>query len=340
MPNLCYIFITKNRMHKILIRDLTSLLLFLVALISLKDSITPIFLGLVLAYLCGPLAKFFKQFLPCSLASLASIIVVYTCLITIFWTLLISQDFILLQKKFEKILLNAFGLFLNDHLVQVKKILFTKLEENLQNFATAILSSTQSFFNLASNLIFTPFIAFYFLEEIYLRNNKVKGNLGIILKYLDQLAKNFCHIQVSLAFIYAIVLMSFLSIIKLDNALGLGFLYGLGYLIPYLGFIFVTSLVAFFTFLQYGLEYQFLLVLIFSVALNLLDSFFINPNFVAPRFGLSPLSGLISLIITGKVLGLFGMIFAIPIGVIAKDSIKLFWSWGETVKTLQSNKEK
>jgi predicted PurR-regulated permease PerM len=321
-------------MNKKLIRDLTFLLLFIASFLLLKDSITPVILGLILSYLAGPLAKFFKRFMSSGLASLLSIVLVSSFLFHIFLTLPIFKDFITLQKKILQILNDSFGFYVNDNFLVIKKFLLTKLENNLQNLAQTLLNSTQSLMTLAINLLLAPFLAFYFLQEVYLQERKIPGNLGKLLSYFDQLAKNFCQIQISLALIYALIIMVFLSIIKLDNALGMGLLYGLGYLIPYLGFIFVTILVGLFTFLQYGMDYHLLAVLVFFITLNLLDSCFINPRFVASRFGLSPLTSLVFIIVIGKVLGLVGMIVALPIGVIVKDSITSLWALGENEEKL------
>jgi predicted PurR-regulated permease PerM len=327
-------------MQKFLTKDLIITLILLVGLFFIKDALSPLVIAIILAYLCGPLAKILNIFLPRALSSLLALLLVISFLTSLVWHLIVSQDFLALKFKLDQIAKSNLAQGLSPYFIQFKAFIINKLAENVQAIIANLLSSTQSLIAIASNLILAPFLAFYFLEEIYFKEKNLQGFLGKIIKYLDLLIKNFCQIQVTLAIIYSFYAVLLLFILKIDNPLSLGLFYGISYLIPYLGFIFSIIIISLLTFLQYGFDYQIIILILAFLTLTFLDSWIINPKLVAPKLGLSPLSSLIAVIVTGKIFGLLGMIFALPLGVVVQDTIKFIWFWDESVKKQKVKKEK
>ena len=72
---------------------------------------------------------------------------------------------------------------------------------------------------------------------------------------------------------------------------------------------------------QYGFDFHVAVIIISFLIINILDTIFISPRLIGPKFGLHPLMTIFSVLVSSYLFGVVGMILAIPLGVIMKD----FW---------------
>lgn len=113
-----------------------------------------------------------------------------------------------------------------------------------------------------------------------------------------------------------IAFIGFLLLFKLDNSLFYGFIIFISNMIPYFG-PFIGALFPMAAVVSYS-PIKALWMALFIVIVQQLDGNYIAPKIIGNKVGLSPIWIISSIIIGGEILGIFGMIIAIPIAAIFK----------------------
>lgn len=170
------------------------------------------------------------------------------------------------------------------------------------------------------NIFLTPIFFFYFVSdfekiideiESYIPAS-VRQTLHSYLLSVNQILRGYLRGQ----FLVAVILAGLYSVGLLLVGIKFGFLIGLitGLLsfIPYVGFLTGFSLAVLMTLANFTGFPQLMGVLLVFGVIQAFESFLITPRLVGNSVGLSPLVSIIALLIGGNVLGLFGMLLAIP----------------------------
>lgn len=191
------------------------------------------------------------------------------------------------------------------------------------------IASTAQWFNahlmeFAGNLIWVviiPIVAFYALKDFHLI-------LAKILLLVPRQKRDFAQTMVSevtavfAKYMRGLLLISFLNglatfflllALRVPGALTLGLIAGLIYGVPYMGAIITVILVCGVAFVSGGLNYMMLVL-----CLNILLHQIIFDQVVAPRMlgghvGLHPIWAIVALLMGNALLGLVGMLLAVPI---------------------------
>jgi predicted PurR-regulated permease PerM len=193
----------------------------------------------------------------------------------------------------------------------------------------AVFSIASTIINIISLFLFP---VFFFYVSLYFSNINTVLKSWLPARYLplcnrliahiDIVMANFVRGQLLVAIILGIYYTIALSILGLKFSIVIGCLTGILSIIPYVGFaigLVSSILVAFATVYSYWMIFGVLAV--FACA-YLLDSFFLTPQIVGAKLGLNSLTVMLAIIIGGNLFGMWGMLFAIPIGGICKIILK------------------
>lgn len=127
------------------------------------------------------------------------------------------------------------------------------------------------------------------------------------------------------AAIMAVLFSAAFSVVGLPYAVLLGIISGFSNLIPYFGAI-MAFLLAVFTGLLSGTPLKALYASILILLLQQVDSLFIVPRAVGRKVELHPVLVLLSLAVFGRLMGFWGLLFAVPLGALIKNFF--FWLYG------------
>ncbi len=324
-----------------LIVGLLVLTAFIWLIISLGSVLTPFVASAVLAYILNPLVdRLTKRRISRAVAAMlvmlfAIFLVVVLLLIVV--PMLISQVSNIMAKMpqivhyFQASLLpwinKLAGTDLNfdsQQLLQMVEENSTQIKEALKKLMPMVAQQSGSMVALATNLVFMPFLLYYFLLDWSRWGEGIKKmvprryatDLGRVAHQLDSVLGEFLRGQVMVMLIMGLFYGSGLALTGLDSGFAIGMIAGLLVFIPYLGSftgLFLATLAAT---LQYGSWQPVMIVwAVFAVG-QFAEGFFITPRLVGERIGLSPLWVIFALMAFGKLLGFVGMLLALPLAAI------------------------
>jgi predicted PurR-regulated permease PerM len=121
-------------------------------------------------------------------------------------------------------------------------------------------------------------------------------------------------IAVTLGVLYAIGF----SLIGIDLAIGVGILAGAMALIPYLGNVVAVSAATGLCLLKFGVDIHLALVLGWYGIVQSLEGWYLTPRIMGRSVGLHPAVVIIALLIGADLLGLVGMLIAVPLVAVIK----------------------
>lgn len=183
------------------------------------------------------------------------------------------------------------------------------------------------------NIVTVPFILFFMLKD----GPKLKRSIGNIIpvKYrlsaikiledINQQVSLYIRGQLTVAFFVAIIFIIGYTIIGLRYGLLLGILAGIFNVIPFFGSWLSeipTIIVAFFV-----SPVMVVKVLIVFIVEWLIESQLISPLVMSASMKMHPVTTLLVLLTAGNLLGLFGVIFGIPIYAVIKIIVSRIFNW-------------
>lgn len=186
------------------------------------------------------------------------------------------------------------------------------------------------FFTAGIQFALVPILLFYFLLEF----NEMRGNFLTIIphtyhpwteKFLNKVDKSlggFVRGQLLIAFLFGVVMTFGLVVIGIPYSIILGPLAGLANLVPYLGVV-VGLVPAFFLAIWKGgisvaTIGMCLAILVLFAFLQALDGYVFQPRILGPSVELHPLWIMIALALGENLMGLAGMMLAVPVAAILK----------------------
>ncbi|MBE8214912.1 MAG: AI-2E family transporter [Endozoicomonadaceae bacterium] len=233
------------------------------------------------------------------------------------------------QTQLNTILM-SFGI--SDHLLNLQDLskkltldwadnvdLFKFLKESLK-------SSSYTLIHWMINLILTPVVAFYlmrdwddiiqrlkalFPEKIMLKITQVATECDIVLS-------GFIKGQLSVMMVVAILYSLGLSIVGLQFALLIGVTAGLLSIIPYLGFFAGLVLALLAGSAQFVEWSSFISILIVFFIGHLIEGMILAPLLIGDRIGLHPVVVIFAILAGGQLLGITGVLLALPLAAILK----------------------
>jgi len=310
---------------------------------ALQMVVIPILLSGVLAYIGHSLVdRLQKWHIPRSIGA-AIIMVMYLGLLTLFAFLFVPYfigqvsalinalpDMLTkLAQKTAPFAKTHFGLNVavdTDTLVKLVKSNLSQMVAPTRWMVQHIFSSALTFGLAVFNMVIMIVFTYYMLRDynkiiravsdlIPRRHYKQASMIG---RTIDDVVTGFVHGQIIVSLLLAAVYSIALAITGLKMGTTIGLIAGICNFIPYMATIVGVSLSGLALLLNYGGPGQFLAVAIIFAVVPLLDAAFITPHIVGSKVGLNPFIVIVALLIGAQLLGILGVLLAIPSAAVIK----------------------
>ena len=223
----------------------------------------------------------------------------------------------------------------SDKIIAFLQSLSGQITDISQNFLQASIAGIQNTATVAINLVLFPILVFFFLFD---RAEMISGFLKILPKEremlksvwieMDEQLSNYTRgkaIEILIVGCASAIIFMFFG---LQYIALLSVLVGISVLIPYIGAIAATIPVAAVGLLQFGLTFDFWLLIGAYVLLQMLDGNLLAPLLFSDAVKLHPVIIMLAVFVFGGLFGFWGIFFAIPIATL----IKAIWnSWPKRI---------
>ncbi|MBL6701420.1 MAG: AI-2E family transporter [SAR86 cluster bacterium] len=314
-------------------------------LFFLGNILTPFLISVIFAYLLVGMQKRLEDY---GLNSSIALILTYSFFLLLGIALMVWLGPLVYQQLESLVLeipkwVNALMIFVqnvpekypdlvsSDQITAFLQSLSGQITEISQNFLKASIAGIQNTVTIAINLILLPILVFFFLFD---RESIISSFLNILPKERAMLKKvwvemdgqlsNYARgkaIEIGIVGLAAAITFMYFG---LEYVALLSVLVGFSVLIPYLGAFLVTLPVAAVGLLQFGLSFDFWLLMGAYLVLQILDGNLLVPILFSDAVKLHPVIIMLAVFVFGGIFGFWGVFFAIPIATL----IKAIWnSW-------------
>lgn len=316
--------------------------LIILSFIFIKNSLIILISSVLISFIFKPVVDFFeKKKIP---RSVSVLIIFFICSLLLFVSLyllipqlivqtnhllenLTEEKIKLILTSLEESIISKFP-FLNkvDLTNQFAKFLsdfFINISNNLSKLVTNL-------FSFFAVLFIIPFLTFFLLKDSKLMVEEII-NLSpskyseltkyVVSKTTHQLSR-YVRGWILDAFIVGSLIAIGLTILGINNSISIGFIAGLGHLIPYFGPVIGGLPALIISLFQYG-NFSMLpaLIILFAVVYTF-DNGIIQPKIFSKSTDLHPVVIIFLILIGNELLGLLGMLIAIPATTVIKTIIK------------------
>ena len=332
-------------------------------LFSISSIIIYLIVAVLLSFVAQPISGFLQKrfkFKPilAIIISLGVFILLAFGILLLFVPLILSQskNLSLLDinsiEKNSTLFINNVDIWLKANDVDYKKYInIQKITQSFNfNFITDILNSIiGSIGNFGMALFSVFFICFFLLKDSKLVSNNLRSILpdnnrwrilASLLRIKNMLAKYTIGLLLQLLIVFVLYLIVLL-IFGVENAFIIALLGAILNIIPYVGPIIALIMTAFLTMLGHiNQDFQTIIlpttlyVIIGYFIVQLIDNNFSQPIIFSKSTNSHPLEIFLVTIISGTLLGIAGMIIAIPIYTAAKVVLKEFYPNNKFIKIL------
>ncbi|MBE3091798.1 MAG: AI-2E family transporter [Candidatus Atribacteria bacterium] len=296
-------------------------------------------IALMLAYFFDPLYRYLiHKKIPKVLAIIIVFgIIIALLILTIFFLIPgVINQLNILYKEIPKFIENYQNIILSIE-PQLSKFINPVdveilLKENLSELQRSVLGFSQTIIIYLSNIVSSitfgiviiPLILFYlmrdmfiFKENLYIYVSKEnKKEFKEVLEEIDNIVSGFIRGRIIVCFIVGILIGIGLYFLNLKFALIIGIVSGVFNFIPYLGAI--VGVVLALIFALGNPWWSLLMIVVLFVLVNQLEAVYLNPNILGKGLGLHPLTVILSMLICGQLLGILGVLVAVPLTAILK----------------------
>jgi predicted PurR-regulated permease PerM len=130
---------------------------------------------------------------------------------------------------------------------------------------------------------------------------------------IDGRISSFVKGQLTVAALLAAWYTVGLLVAGADLAITMGLLSGALFLLPYIGPLIAATLSIGLVLLEHGLDWHLVVVILTYVLAQTLENMVLTPLLVGDRVGLHPLVVMVALIVGGNLLGVWGLVVALPV---------------------------
>jgi len=175
--------------------------------------------------------------------------------------------------------------------------------------------------NAILNLTLLPIFVFYLLQEwdhlVAAMDDLVparfRERVRRVAREVDQRLSAFVRGQLTVSAVMAVLYSVGLLIVGIDLAVPVGVMSGVLFVVPYLGTAVGIVLGLILALMKFGIGYELVYVLVVFGFVQLLEGYILTPKLVGESVGLHPLVVMVALIVGGSILGIWGMLLAIPV---------------------------
>jgi len=243
--------------------------------------------------------------------------------VVIFMTTELIQDLPILIAEFEE-LDDRFNLQLTETFVEYSNQFIRQAPSNVQQILRYITGLSMDLVGRVWVVLAMVFVVFYMVQDL----GKVKQNLTLlfpqiykenvhhILSIIDQKVGDYIRGTLLKCAFVGLLTWVGLSVLDMPFALILGILAGLFNIILYIGPVLAT-IPALLLSMMPGTPSIFLILFLY-IFVQILDAFAFTPVFLGRATDLSPLTVIVIVLIGGQLMGLLGIVLAIPIAATLK----------------------
>lgn len=315
---------------------------------QLRAVFLPLLVALLLAYVLNPALGALERWRMPRSASIAGVygVLLGSLGVLIFWAIpaaftqggdFVRETFLgdhpkinRLISQGEPMLVKAFGPERAQDIVDLVNQRIAHLKANLPHFAERALGEALSFltggiatiFSIVSFLVLVPVYLFFLLKNL----NSVWDRLThwiprayrsqalATLGRIHQANMSFFRGQLTISLIEGLILFLGLSVLHVHYPLLFGVLYAVASIIPFLGVIVMFTSVELFVLADTGhFGLAFWLVAALFGLIQSLEAVVFQPLILGKQTGLHPVAIILALLSAGQLLGLFGLLLAIPL---------------------------
>lgn len=205
---------------------------------------------------------------------------------------------------------------------------FTAVEHTTTSLSTATRRSTawlsEHAIDIFSNLIWIviiPLVTFYALKDFHLILAKAlllvpRDRRDFVTALISETTAIFAKFLRGLSlvsFLNGCATFALLLVLRVPNAFTLGAIAGVLYTVPYVGALMTIVLVAGVSFLAGGLKFMLLVVACNVLLHQVIFDQVISPRILGGHVGLHPILSIIALLAGNVLLGVIGMVLAVPV---------------------------
>jgi putative permease len=325
------------------------LIVAFLVLFFLGGILTPFLISIIFAYL---LVGMQTRLSSIGVSNFLSLVITYCFFLLIGITLMVWLGPLVYQQLQSLILeipkwVNAFMLFVqeipskypemisSEQITSFAQSLSGQITSISQDFLKVSITGIQNTLTIAINLALLPVLVYFLLFD---RQSIIDSFLSILPKKrailnkvwieMDEQLSNYARgkaIEILIVGIAAALIFMFFG---LQYVALLSVLVGFSVLIPYIGAFLVTIPVAAVGLLQFGLTFDFWLLMSLYLILQILDGNILVPLLFSDAVKLHPIIIILAVFVFGGLFGFWGVFFAIPIATL----IKAIWnSWPDQI---------
>ena len=205
-----------------------------------------------------------------------------------------------------------------------------------QSIFNAIGSSARGAFSAFTTGVIILFLTFFLLNSgsqmkkafIQIVPNRFFEPALVLIQGLDQQLGDYLRSRLIQTIIISIIAAIGYWILGLRFALLIGIIAGLANLIPYIGpFIgAIPAIIVVFLDSRFGLGWSLLAVIILTLAIQIIDNAVITPLIIGKSVELGPVTTIVVVLLGEQLLGLMGLLMAVPIAAMCKLIIEEVWT--------------
>jgi predicted PurR-regulated permease PerM len=196
----------------------------------------------------------------------------------------------------------------------------------VSNLVGKITRSTLAFVSWALGLVIIPVFLFYFLRDwdklkagaVEYMPHSYRDYVVTKARQIDEILGAFMRGQFTVCVILGVLYSVGLMLTGIDLAVVIGLSAGILFIVPYLGTILGIVAASVMALLKFGLSWQLLGVWAAFGAAQLLEGTVITPRIMGDKVGLSPVVVIFALLVGADLLGILGMLIAVPCAAVIK----------------------
>ncbi|CAB1275673.1 putative permease [Candidatus Nitrosacidococcus tergens] len=314
-------------------------------IVFMGNMLTPVFAGVVIAYLLEGSVKHMERFrIPRWIAVSLVFSVFLAVLFSVIFGLLplLSQQLTQLVKQLPSMIIRGQNqllglsdsypyLFSEEQVKDLIRVIRSEMAQLGQKMLSFSLASVASLAAVALYLIIVPILVFFFLKD----KNLIIHWFTKFLPLKRQLATQVWQdvdIQISnyirgkfleFLIVWVVVFITF-YLMELQFSVLLSFLVGISVIIPYVGALIVTFPVAFVAYAQWGFGSEFTYLFTIYALIHALDGNVLVPLLFSEVVNLHPVAIIIAILVFGSFWGFWGVFFAIPLATLVQTLLKLW----------------
>lgn len=333
-----------------------SLLLFLYLAYIFIDIIVIITISLLIAMIFNPLVDLLEESGLPRLLSVFIVVISAGLFIALgIWILIpkimgqfntilstISQESIDNYSGQLEIFFKKFVPFVNSSELVLK--IQNLLTNSIYNFVNNLSTFISSLISLLTLFVIVPFMIFFFLKDKktitkgiinIMPNRYFEVSYWVIRKISIQLGR-FVRGWILDAFLVGFLSALGLSILGINNSVSIGVVAGIGHLIPYFGPIIGGIPAIIISVVQFGDLSMLPSIIVMFLIIYTIDNGFIQPNVFSKSTDFHPIVIIVLIIAGSSVLGVIGMLLAIPTATVVKTAAKEIYNGYKNYKIIKA----